>query len=382
MAISENEGEYTPLWTAWSSLGREYRSFLANNQGNAAPALNQLLGNIRQRAFVTHGSKAGQIIRHIASDNMQRGIGASLYFRAKPNEQVFNNRAKAQQEGMLAAWAQDNGLDSRSAARSREVLRRAAGEMADREQEHHETLETLEQQFVDHLRDARAEASSAQEQFQAWRDEVSDQIHADRGAWDSAVKGDRSRWEIEWRTQYDLYVEQLKIRAAVEQWKERAAEHDKAFERVRWWTIGIGVLGLAGAVAWSALSLDLAEWLFSNALVTGKAKLVPGTLRPTWLHEVIFAASASLLYLTQYLWAMRLLVRSMISEQHLGVDARSRASMAHTYLALTEQQVADEKDRAIVLASLFRPVTDGLVKDDALPLISPATVLSGTLAGK
>ncbi|MBD3762406.1 MAG: hypothetical protein IE929_16810 [Rhizorhabdus sp.] len=91
MAISENEGEYTPLWTAWSSLGREYRSFLANNQGNAAPALNQLLGNIRQRAFVTHGSKAGQIIRHIASDNMQRGIGASLYFRAKPNEQVFNN---------------------------------------------------------------------------------------------------------------------------------------------------------------------------------------------------------------------------------------------------------------------------------------------------
>lgn len=70
-----------------------------------------------------------------------------------------------------------------------------------------------------------------------------------------------------------------------------------------------------------------------------------------------------------------------MSEHHLGVDARSRESMAHTYLALLDNDGAtDEKDRAIVLAALFRPVTDGLVKDDALPLISPAAILSRQLA--
>jgi hypothetical protein len=56
--------------------------------------------------------------------------------------------------------------------------------------------------------------------------------------------------------------------------------------------------------------------------------------------------------------------------------------MAETYLALTKEGAATEQDRAIVLASLFKPVVDGIVKDDGLPAITPAALLSGLVAGK
>ena len=38
--------------------------------------------------------------------------------------------------------------------------------------------------------------------------------------------------------------------------------------------------------------------------------------------------------------------------------------MATTYLALTRDQAADEKDRHIILSALFRNSSDGIVRDD------------------
>ncbi|WP_425487836.1 DUF6161 domain-containing protein [Microvirga lupini] len=63
----------------------------------------------------------------------------------------------------------------------------------------------------------------------------------------------------------------------------------------------------------------------------------------------------------------------------MGIDAEERATMVKTYLALTEKHAADEKDRALVLASLFRPTTDGIVRDDGAPDMSPAALLSKVL---
>lgn len=208
------------------------------------------------------------------------------------------------------------------------------------------------------------------------------QFAEDRAQVASDIEGDRGRWQEEWETQRALYIEQLKLKAAVSEWADRATSHERSFRKQRGWIIAIGLLGVMVAILWSWGALSLAHWLFADALVQGNAAPASGTLRPTWIHELIFAASASLLYLTMFLWTMRVLVRMMMSEHHLGVDARSRASMAHTYLALLEDKGANEDaDRAIVLAALFRPVTDGLIKDDAMPLISPASILSGKLAG-
>ena len=63
-------------------------------------------------------------------------------------------------------------------------------------------------------------------------------------------------------------------------------------------------------------------------------------------------------------WVGRLLTRLYLSEHHLRHDAEERAVMTTTYLALTHERAAEETDRQIVLAALFRSTPDGIVKDD------------------
>jgi hypothetical protein len=41
--------------------------------------------------------------------------------------------------------------------------------------------------------------------------------------------------------------------------------------------------------------------------------------------------------------------------------------MIMTFLALAKSQSVDEADRKLILTALFRPGSDGIVKDDAAP---------------
>jgi hypothetical protein len=71
---------------------------------------------------------------------------------------------------------------------------------------------------------------------------------------------------------------------------------------------------------------------------------------------------------TIILWMLRLVVRLFLSQQHLGADARERTAMVKTYLALKEAGVAPKDgDLTPVLVALFRPSSDGIVKDEAMP---------------
>lgn len=53
--------------------------------------------------------------------------------------------------------------------------------------------------------------------------------------------------------------------------------------------------------------------------------------------------------------------------------------MAHTYLALIKDKAATDQDRAIILAALFAPVSDGIVSDDAMPILSPMALAAHSL---
>ena len=65
---------------------------------------------------------------------------------------------------------------------------------------------------------------------------------------------------------------------------------------------------------------------------------------------------------------IRLLVRIFLSHLHLENDAAERVTMVKTYLALLRDGSLP-KDNSIntVLAALFRPTGDGIVKDEGLP---------------
>ena len=100
------------------------------------------------------------------------------------------------------------------------------------------------------------------------------------------------------------------------------------------------------------------------------------------LERLIFGTSATVLILTLCLWSARILVRLMMTEHHLAIDADSRAALGDTYIRLTAEGDAALEDRKIVLATMFRPVSDGIVNDDGLPFLSPAAVASSLLTGE
>ncbi|MBC7767483.1 MAG: hypothetical protein H7124_01710 [Phycisphaerales bacterium] len=156
---------------------------------------------------------------------------------------------------------------------------------------------------------------------------------------------------------------QMGLQAPAQYWSTKAAVHAASADRYRRRLIGWGGFFVLSTIAAYALVL----WLVVDKEIGSQNQLAAGIL--------FFGALA--VWTTGALWAARLMSRLYLSEHHLGVDAAERATMATTYLALTSQGSADEKDRAVVLAALFRPTADGIVKDDPPPMLTPAAFLAG-----
>ena len=202
-------------------------------------------------------------------------------------------------------------------------------------------LENQRQEFL-HLQ------KEIEEQFEAYKKVTADFMINTKGDWSEA---------------YNSYVEQLKTETAVELWEKRAEAHDENYKVFRKWTALCAAFGGAGGLLWIFGGIAIAQKVFAD---NEAAQLA------------VYAAGSVTLF-TLLIWLLRVLVRSMISENHLATDASARSAMAHTYLALTKEDKASRDDRAIILASLFAPVADGLVKDDGMPILSPTAIAAAAV---
>ncbi len=97
---------------------------------------------------------------------------------------------------------------------------------------------------------------------------------------------------------------------------------------------------------------------------------------PIWMYGFIIGLAAVLI------WPVRIFSRLMLSNLHLCEDAKERSTMAQTYLSLLRYKEAGmtEKDRQLILVSLFRPTNLGIVKDDAAPA-SFTNIIQSVLSG-
>jgi hypothetical protein len=159
----------------------------------------------------------------------------------------------------------------------------------------------------------------------------------------------------------NLYREQMGLKAPVEYWSSKAKVHREKTESYR------KILIWFSAVSGTALLVGLYR-IADHAISVATAD------KPSTVYLVLVTLGVVLT--TIVFWAARIITRLFLSEHHLAIDAEERAVMAQTYLALTAEKQATDQERAIVLGSLFRPTADGIVKDDAAPDLSPASLLS------
>lgn len=158
-----------------------------------------------------------------------------------------------------------------------------------------------------------------------------------------------------------LYREHMRLKGPVEYWSKKATQHQSKAKTYRNILVGFGAIG--GSI------LILALFCIASHAIS-----IATSDKPPAIYLILVTIGVVLS--TIIFWAARILTRLFLSEHHLAVDAEERAVMAQTYLALTAEGQATEAERGIVLSSLFRPTADGIVKDDAAPDISPATLLA------
>lgn len=176
------------------------------------------------------------------------------------------------------------------------------------------------------------------------------------------------------------FVEQRKLEKPVTLWEERAENHERSLSPRKWWMVGVGVVGFFASLGFSVLAFRASQSLFRPIVENArKLDVTTSNFETILRYELFFTASVTLALFTMYLWAMRILVRLYTAEHHLAIDARGRSALTETYLSLTKEGAASDADRAIMLSVIFRPVADGLVKEEGPPSISPSSMLSGLL---
>ena len=333
---------------------------------------NNINGQIAASLPISARTTQGAAILHVIKNNGASAAGMAVKcLVSKPEDPLVSSNGKItkdQFEGILAyhdAFCGYTTQATESARRGYEALvSRLQAESASREA----TLQGLEESHNQAIRDLNDLRDQDRQTFQQYQDQL--QTDSDN------LKAERKK---QWDELVESYTEKLRIETSVSLWTKRGEEHsnEAVRSRNRLWVIGLFGGILAGLVSWGAV--NLAERVFSGGIVAAKAATESG-LRPTFHYELVLAAGVTLLYLTLYLWSMRVLMRMYMTEHHLKIDAYSRANMAQTYLALVKDKAAGEADRHIVLASLFRPVVDGIVKDDAMPIFTPGAFLSSGMS--
>lgn len=73
-------------------------------------------------------------------------------------------------------------------------------------------------------------------------------------------------------------------------------------------------------------------------------------------------------FFTLVVWLIRVFLKLWFSNMHLHNDAAERVIMIQTYIALlADNSLPDKDDRSFVINALFKPVSDGMIKDDGMP---------------
>lgn len=174
-----------------------------------------------------------------------------------------------------------------------------------------------------------------------------------------------------------LFHEQLKLRAPVKLWERRAEQHGTKSKNTLISFIAITLLAiLAGALIPYCFGDYIAESFFTQVCDNADQQ----ACKREFSAKGPLTVAGILTIMSLIMWAIRLQYRVYLSERHLALDASEKQAFAETYLAMKEGEHVGSDNEAIVLASLFRPTQDGIIKDDDSALdLSMAAMLAKQL---
>ncbi|MCG3266828.1 DUF6161 domain-containing protein [Yoonia sp. I 8.24] len=171
-----------------------------------------------------------------------------------------------------------------------------------------------------------------------------------------------------------LFHTHLKLKAPAELWESRATLHDRKSKWALWGFIATTIFAILAGAGIPFLAGDyIADSFYMQACDTCVRE---------FSAKGPVTVSGMLIIMSLLMWAIRLQYRVYLSERHLALDASEKNAFVRTYLAMREGDDVGSDNEAIVLASLFRPTQDGIIKDDESGFDLSATALLAKQLGR
>ncbi|WP_417713667.1 DUF6161 domain-containing protein [Pseudophaeobacter arcticus] len=269
----------------------------------------------------------------------------------------------------LSELAKGSLLDDRQKAMSEDVVMgvKLLREAVIKAAKVYDGLKSTQAEIYVELEQTKAGQAALQEQLEEARTYASAIISSASKEIDEHRNNTLAAFEKGVSAAQAAFTEQQAIREPVVLWKEKQREHVTA----KRWGLGLFIGGLliaAGFVV--ALIYGLAtqpDYVQALLAPIGCDPKQPSSACSGFSLKGVLLAAGVLTLFTLLLWFIRLQMKLYLAERHLALDAREREAFAQSYLGLVrEGDVSEEakEQRALVYAALFRPSSDGTVKDE------------------
>lgn len=389
------KGAYNPQKQVWSAIVNGFNSPVANiqnalnyrGQGNSQAVDNQLTNArsslesfVKPNPWLLPGNAQRQFVEEIkeSGKHQEAGLIVASWMKIDLSGAPVNQIVWALMQWELYERGIKDRVKSESAA-----LKRLAGGMQTTLTDYQEAERTQTARFNVLHSQITEQSSGQQEEFQA--------AQTIRDAeWRSKIEETQSELDA----LKDTYDRHMSLAAPVDYWEGKRKKHGR-WTLVSFIAIVICMLGV-GFTLHSELK-EIGKAVEENKVMVATAKIVnsqttkdskqaPQTSSGTPVVDPTKEVPASqsspnllesaatwkigsfILLATLCFWFIRLLVRIFLSNLHLENDAAERVTMAKTYLALIRDSALPKGENiSTVLAALFRPTGDGIVKDEGLP---------------
>ncbi len=162
-------------------------------------------------------------------------------------------------------------------------------------------------------------------------------------------------------------LSEIKTNASKEFWEEQIEFYSKRYTKYLWIAIIASLL-----LVFSIFQIDLGFAADAKAEIvktvdvsqvkssSGIDKVQSGLMNIDFIKYGFM-----ILLISLAIWIIRIVMKIALSSYHLSIDAKERVTMIKTYLALIKEGNAlEENDKKIMIESIFRQTTHGIVQDE------------------
>ena len=159
-----------------------------------------------------------------------------------------------------------------------------------------------------------------------------------------------------------LYRENLMLKAPAEYWDEMSIEYNKKAKKSLYIAIGISVVTI----------------LILVALIV----FIPETTNASHWFDTIKNTAILTVITSVLIYGLRVAVKLTMSSYHLARDARERKQLTYFYLSLINEDAVSNKERELIITSLFSRSDTGLLKGDSSPEMPSINISDAFKGGK